>query len=142
MNETNTTGGNGEAVATSVGLPGGALKHTPGPWRTGEAQWNDAGEAMYTLHGISQLRCADAKLIAAAPDLLMALLADRLVARYEDPWCDDVPGVTAQMQQMGYESPGHEGELAEEWIARVKRAAITKALGTEPGNQGLDGKID
>lgn len=32
MNEPNTIGGNGEAVATSAGLAGGDVAHTPGPW--------------------------------------------------------------------------------------------------------------
>lgn len=48
-------------------------KHTPAPWITGEASWNDDGDARYTPHGIKELNAADARLIASAPELLDAL---------------------------------------------------------------------
>lgn len=47
--------------------------HTPAPWKTGEASWNEDGEVRYTLHGNSQAKKADAQLIEAAPDLLATL---------------------------------------------------------------------
>jgi len=52
-------------------------KFTPGPWETGQASWNEDGEVQYTLHGIHELRVADAHLIAAAPELYEAL--ERLI---------------------------------------------------------------
>ncbi|MDX0262409.1 hypothetical protein GOC60_14585 [Sinorhizobium meliloti] len=48
-------------------------KHTPGPWETGQAAWNEDGDVMYTLHGIKVATVADCRLIGAAPDLLEAL---------------------------------------------------------------------
>lgn len=53
----------------------GDSKTTPGPWETGQAHWNEDGDVMYTLHGIKEAKVADARLIAAAPDLLEALKA-------------------------------------------------------------------
>lgn len=44
-------------------------KHTPGPWETGEASWNEEGEVRYTLHGVYEAKAADARLIGLAPDL-------------------------------------------------------------------------
>ncbi len=49
-------------------------KHTPGPWVVGEADWSDAGNARYELRGIKTVSALDARLIAAAPDLLEALI--------------------------------------------------------------------
>jgi hypothetical protein len=48
-------------------------KHTPGPWETGRAAWDEDGDVMYSLHGIKEATVADCRLIAAAPDLLEAL---------------------------------------------------------------------
>jgi len=49
--------------------------HTPGPWSVGRCSWNDEGNVCYELEGIRQGCAADARLIAAAPDLLSALNA-------------------------------------------------------------------
>lgn len=52
-------------------------KHTPGPWETGQAAWNEDGDVMYTLHGIKIATVADCRLIGAAPDILEALIMVR-----------------------------------------------------------------
>lgn len=49
------------------------VKHTPAPWKTGEASWNEDGEVRYTLHGNKSANAADCALIEAAPDMLEAL---------------------------------------------------------------------
>ena len=50
-------------------------EHTPGPWEVGNATWDEDGDVMYALKG-NKVACApDARLIAAAPDLLDALEA-------------------------------------------------------------------
>ena len=48
-------------------------KHTPGPWRVIGAGWDERGDAQYTLRDVKAIGAADARLIAAAPDLLAAL---------------------------------------------------------------------
>jgi hypothetical protein len=49
-------------------------KHTAGPWETGQVSWDEeTGDVRYTLHGIKVAHVADARLIAAAPELLAAL---------------------------------------------------------------------
>ena len=47
-------------------------EHTPGPWETGPAAWDENGDVMYTLVGIKKACAPDAQLIAAAPELLEA----------------------------------------------------------------------
>ena len=61
-------------------IPG---KHTPGPWVTGNARWDANGDAMYTLHGIKEVCAPDARLIAAAPEMLAAL---KVVATIRNGW--------------------------------------------------------
>jgi hypothetical protein len=46
---------------------------TPGPWHVVEADWNDEGDARYVLTGVKKIDMADARLIAAAPDVYEAL---------------------------------------------------------------------
>lgn len=50
-------------------------KYTPGPWHVTDATWDDEGNVRYTLTGIKSAKIADARLIAAAPELLEALQA-------------------------------------------------------------------
>lgn len=52
---------------------GGAVSHTPGPWTVGEGSWNENGNVCYELVGVKVLCATDARLIAAAPDLLECL---------------------------------------------------------------------
>ncbi|MBX9834632.1 MAG: hypothetical protein K2X65_00465 [Burkholderiaceae bacterium] len=47
--------------------------HTPGPWTVLRADWDEAGNARYTLDGITTIGINDARLIAAAPTLLEVL---------------------------------------------------------------------
>ena len=47
--------------------------HTPGPWTVGRCSWNEDGNVCYELEGIKQGCASDARLIAAAPELLEAL---------------------------------------------------------------------
>jgi hypothetical protein len=49
-------------------------QHTPGPWEVGYCTWNDEGNVCYELRGIKQGGAADARLIAAAPELLSCLI--------------------------------------------------------------------
>lgn len=76
-------------------------EHTNGPWLTGEVSWNEKGEVRYTLQGVTHACAADARLIAAAPELLEAL-----------------KGLVEQTAQYG-----HDEEIAD------ARAAIAKAEG-------------
>lgn len=48
-------------------------QHTPGPWTVVTGDWDDDGNARYTLDGIKLVSATDARLIAAAPELLEAL---------------------------------------------------------------------
>lgn len=48
-------------------------QHTPGPWTVGSCTWNEDGNVCYELQGIKRGSAPDARLIAAAPDLLDAL---------------------------------------------------------------------
>lgn len=47
--------------------------HTAGPWEVGVADWSENGDARYSLVGVKEICINDARLIAAAPDLLEAL---------------------------------------------------------------------
>lgn len=67
-------------------------KHTPGPWRVGIADWSDAGNARYELHGIKTISVADARLIAAAPDLLASL--QRMLAQFESEIRNEYEGTS------------------------------------------------
>lgn len=49
------------------------MKHTPGPWEVISADWDENGDARYSLNGIKEVNICDARLIAAAPDLLEAI---------------------------------------------------------------------
>lgn len=88
------------------------IKHTPGPWKTGEASWNEDGEVRFTLHGVSEARVADAHLIAAAPSLLEALEL-----------------ITPEFEKL-YKQFDPEGEIAcwGQW-SDMARAASAKARG-------------
>lgn len=66
-------------------------KRTPGPWFVGRADWTDDGNARYELVGIKTVSVYDARLIAASPELLEALVD--LVAFY--PLDSTDPCVTA-----------------------------------------------
>lgn len=48
-------------------------QHTPGPWSVSIGDFADNGDARYILEGIKTIGLKDARLIAAAPDLLEAL---------------------------------------------------------------------
>lgn len=58
------------------------MDHTPGPWETGQAHWNEDGDVMYTLHGIKEAKVSDCRLIGGAPDLLEAV--KKLLATVEN----------------------------------------------------------
>ena len=57
--------------------------HTPGPWTVVAIDWGETGNARLELKEIQRTGMADARLIAAAPDLLAALQA--LVAELDGP---------------------------------------------------------
>lgn len=88
-------------------------KHTPGPWTTDTNGLITAGPrrlhiAQTAVTGMGHAAEANAFLLAAAPDLLDALIAaDKWVAMYHD-------------------LPGH--DAASQCMSRVIRAAISKAL--------------
>ena len=47
--------------------------HTPGPWTVVAIDWAETGNARFEIKGIRRTGMADARLIAAAPQLLEAL---------------------------------------------------------------------
>ncbi|AEP08929.1 hypothetical protein [Micavibrio aeruginosavorus] len=49
---------------------------TPGPWETGEASWNEEGDARYTLHGIKEVHAFDCQFIAASREAVPALIEE------------------------------------------------------------------
>ena len=60
-----------------------SAQHTPGPWTVVAIDWAETGNARFEIKGIRRTGMADARLIAAAPDLLEALQrAVDLLARY------------------------------------------------------------
>ena len=84
--------------------------HTPGPWKVVAIDWSsDTGWARFEVEGIRVTGMADARPIAAAPELLEAL--QKLVSAATLSAAQGVPFVT--------DSPG---------IVRA-RAAIAKATG-------------
>lgn len=48
-------------------------EHSPAPWVIASGGWDEDGNACYSLEGITDVHAADARLIAAAPDMLEAL---------------------------------------------------------------------
>lgn len=58
-----------------------SAQHTPGAWVVSAASFDEeTGDVQYTLEGVKLIRKADARLIAAAPELLEALIELRRVA--------------------------------------------------------------
>ena len=49
--------------------------HTPGPWTVVAIDWAETGNARFEIKGIRRTGMADARLIAAAPEMLAALQA-------------------------------------------------------------------
>ena len=47
--------------------------HTPGPWKVISIDWTPSGNARFEIEGIHRTGIADARLIAAAPELLAVL---------------------------------------------------------------------
>ena len=47
--------------------------HTPGPWKVISVDWTPSGNARFEIEGIHRTGIADARLIAAAPELLAVL---------------------------------------------------------------------
>jgi len=77
------------------------VRHTPGPWRVndwGEPEYLDGMRAQYTIEARGDDRTAvvfeqdDARLIAAAPELLEALVG---LVDYHDTDEEELPEVTA-----------------------------------------------
>ena len=88
--------------------------HTPGPWVVGEADWNERGNARYELVGIKFLCAPDARLIAAAPELLTVVqIAYTILADIRHQW-------------EGRHTAEGQGALA------AMRDAIAKATGRDP----------
>ncbi len=131
---------NGEAVATSVGLAGGDVTPTPGPWNAGHMDALDGtrhlaifpaglvvGQTCSPICLISPLaKCndrdvANARVIAAALDLLAA--------------CEAVlPVYQSMMEEQGLD------EDDEEPFAMLK-AAIARANDGEPANNAPVGAV-
>ena len=105
-------------------------QHTPGPWHYKAMSGYDYGSTIYWIHGIcvNVHKQADARLIAAAPDLLEALKAmeDRFGCRSSRQ--EDQPK-THGCHHLAETCTQCEG-LVTGWKAvQAARAAITKATG-------------
>ena len=85
-----------------------SAQHTPGPSTVVAIDWGETGNARLELKEIRRTGMADARLIAAAPDLLAALQA--LVAELDGPG-------------KPYSSDGY----APEHFVTAAKAAIAKA---------------
>lgn len=63
-------------------------KHTPGPWKVGHTS---SGQYQITPNAMSAVeRCANARLIAAAPELLAALELLVSETSYYDGWKEKI----------------------------------------------------
>ena len=96
------------------------LKHTPGPWSLADhslgveimhTRQDGLSEAHACLHGSYNTSEANARLIAAAPDLLDALMKATILLKHA---CDDADALESQFAV----------ETADEMTA-----ALTKAIG-------------
>ena len=85
-----------------------SAQHTPGPRTVVAIDWGETGNARLELKGIRRTGMADARLIAAAPDLLAALQA--LVAELDGPG-----------------KPDSSDSYAPEHFVTAAKAAIAKA---------------
>jgi len=91
------------------------FRGTPGPWSVARAGWTDEGNVWYALEGVKEACGPDARLIAAAPDLLEALQeAMKIIEEIEI-----IAGLDEQSMTDAYRE------------AKAKmHAAVTKALGS------------
>ena len=87
-----------------------SAQHTPEPWTVVAIDWAETGNARFEIKGIRRTGMADARLIAAAPEMLAALQA--VLAEIEGP---DRPHSTDSWL------PSH--------LAHQVRAAIAKVEG-------------
>jgi hypothetical protein len=71
-------------------------KHTPGPWIVMRGGWTDEGFAQYELHGNRTSSISDARLIAAAPELLEVLEAAVRDSRNPSQWIDEARSAIAK----------------------------------------------
>lgn len=108
--------------------PSKTSHHTSGPWRASECLTvcQDGGGAIaqcFWVSGAIELEAAEAnaRLIAAAPDLLEALRGAFMVAGW---------GERAAMAAEGGEDPEKWDGLVREW-SQIARKAIAKAEGRE-----------
>ena len=62
-----------------------SAQHTPGPWTVVAIDWAETGNARFEIKGIRRTGMADARLIAAAPELLEAL-KEIIAAADGDGW--------------------------------------------------------
>jgi hypothetical protein len=117
-------------------------KHTSGPWRCHESdlhadfhhieQIDINGKrvtdiAYLTLHKGEEGR-ANARLIASAPELLGANLAEEMARKYDaDPGSKEANDALRVLEQLGY---GEDCPLTpSEFASQLRRAAIAKATG-------------
>ena len=98
-------------------------------------RWGEASKDTKSLDSYAQghqdMKVAAATLVAPLEashgELLAALLAQRLVNQYEDPWRDDLVFTVAEMRKLGFGSEGHENELAQEFADRLRFTATANA---------------
>lgn len=106
--------------------------HTPGPW-TAEPKAKRGAWIKGSTGEWSALACGDtdasananARLIAAAPELLAALECQEAIDHRSEAGFD-------VLKRHGWNSPGNEHLSFEDFVRKLRRAAIAKATGAQP----------
>lgn len=112
--------------------------HTPGPWevcstyvRTRFDINEGGGACIAQIDTITAEHAANARLIAAAPDLLSACIAERLASVYDnDPGSHEANEAIKELVLLGY---FEDGDLTPgEFASALRSSAIAKATGDQP----------
>lgn len=98
--------------------------HTPGPWTVSRGGWDDNAHACYSLEGVKDVRVADARLISAAPDLLVASKAVLEMCLFHGDFRNGVTDPTGSID---------EGDVTASRLLKGLKEAIAKAEGASNG---------